>query len=141
MYCKTCLRLSVWLFLIAPLSACGYLSRDDTAAAAKTHMIGMSKEDVLACMGPAKKKATEGATDVWQYHSTDGQSTTDWNTLKPKRSAYGFSRGSFSKNYCTVNIVMKDGFVKAVNYLGPSGTLLFTEQDQCGYAVAACVAR
>jgi hypothetical protein len=37
---------------------------DDAAAKAKTRMIGMSKEDVLACMGIPKKKASEDATRV-----------------------------------------------------------------------------
>ncbi len=128
----------IFLIFIISLSACGHLRRDDVASAAKTRMIGLSKEDVLACMGPPKKKSSEGTTDVWQYFSSDGQSTQDWGTFKPKGYSYGLSRGSYIKNHCTVNVVMKDGFVKAVNYLGPSGTLLFTDKDQCGYAVAAC---
>jgi len=138
MFCRAFFPIILWTLLFS-LSACGHLRRDDMAAAAKTRMIGLSREDVLACMGPPKKKATEGTTDVWQYFSTDAQSSQDWGTFKPKGYSYGLARGSYTKNNCTVNVVMKDGFVKAVNYLGPSGTLLITTQDQCGYAVAACV--
>ena len=32
-------------------------------------MVGLSKEQVLACMGPPATKAAEGATKVWGYAS------------------------------------------------------------------------
>jgi hypothetical protein len=35
-------------------------------------MIGLSKEQVLACMGPPVSKAKEGSTEVWSYPSGDG---------------------------------------------------------------------
>ena len=35
-------------------------------------MVGMSKEQILACMGPPANKAAEGQTEVWGYNSGDG---------------------------------------------------------------------
>jgi hypothetical protein len=43
-------------------------------------------------------------------------------------------------NFCFVNVVMKDGMVKAVNYNGPTGGT-FAPYEQCGYAVANCLGR
>lgn len=125
------------LALACSLCACGMLKRDNDAAAAKAKMFGMTKEEVLACMGPPKKKASEGATEVWSFQSTDGRS--DYNGHKIKTSGYDYTTGARSRNLCTVNVVMKDGIVKAVHYLGPTGSSLFTTHDQCGYAVEACV--
>ena len=126
------------LALTALLSGCmDSLKRDDAAATAKTRMRGLSREEVLSCMGPPKKKATEGETEVWSYLSTDGQSNYIGDTIKP--SGYAHTNGSYNKNFCTVNVVMKGGFVKAIHYLGPTGTHFYTTKDQCGYAIAACV--
>ncbi|MDR3425334.1 MAG: hypothetical protein P4M13_09750 [Alphaproteobacteria bacterium] len=128
----------VWLAFVALLSGCiGSLQRDDDAAAAKTRMIGMAREDVLACMGPPKKKAKEGETEVWSYLSTDSQSSYVGDTIKP--TGYTHTIGSHSRNFCTVNVVMKDDVVKVVHYLGPYATNFYNTDDQCGYAVRACV--
>ncbi|MFA5040872.1 MAG: hypothetical protein WC464_04480 [Bdellovibrionales bacterium] len=135
-----------FLSLIAVMSAAALLTgcvggtfhRDDIAAKAKTRMIGMAKEDVLTCMGIPKKKMAEGATEVWSYHSTDGYSTTPDDTLKVT-SYYSHKDRSHQKKFCTVNVVMKSGAVKAIHYLGPTGTTFLNDYDQCGYAVAACV--
>lgn len=131
-------RLSVFLILAIPLTGCfGSLRRDDIAARAKTKMIGMSKETVLGCMGPPKKKATEGGTEVWSYFSTDGR--TDRRTDKfTVASWYQTHPSSTEKSFCTVNVVMKDGAVTSVHYLGPKGTHFYNDKDQCGYAVEAC---
>jgi len=59
-------------------------------------MIGLIKEQVLACMGPPASKATEGPTEVWSYPSGN----------------------------CIVNVTMMDGKVKRMNYVGPTGGLL-----------------
>jgi hypothetical protein len=36
-------------------------------------MVGLSKEQVLACMGPPATKAAEGAAEVWSYASGNGR--------------------------------------------------------------------
>jgi len=86
-------------------------------------MIGMPKEQVLACMGPPVNKATEGKTEVWAY-STNPTINMD--------------RGSGSTRYCNVNITMNAGIVSDVAYQGPTGGLI-SQGEQCAYAVARCV--
>jgi outer membrane protein assembly factor BamE (lipoprotein component of BamABCDE complex) len=78
----------------------------------------MTKEQVLACMGPPVTKATEGGTEVWSYASGDG--TTD--TLVS--GGRGRLSGSSSQKYCTVNVTMVAGRVNRLNYVGPTGGLL-----------------
>lgn len=102
-------------------------------------MIGMAKEDVLACMGPAKKKDVAGETEVWQYKSTDNTRGGPSNSVKMTdywRSGYSERSDSF----CLVNIVMKNNIVTRVNYTGPTASgLLVPSDEQCGFAVANCV--
>jgi outer membrane protein assembly factor BamE (lipoprotein component of BamABCDE complex) len=91
-------------------------------------MVGMSKEQVLVCMGPPASKAAEGQTDVWSYNSEDGTTIASGSV----------SQGVSSRRFCQINVVMSGGAVSAVNYQGPTGGLI-TAGEQCAYAVDACV--
>ena len=50
------------------LCGCAF-RRAEVAQTAQATMIGMPKEQVLACMGAPANKATEGKTEVWGYNS------------------------------------------------------------------------
>jgi hypothetical protein len=119
---------------------------------AQTTMIGMNKEDVLACMGPPANKAAEGATEVWSYPSGNG-ATSSFATnsafgqataygsphfASSTGSAFGFGSSYTQRRFCMVNIVMRAGSVAAVNYNGPTGGWA-TKGEQCAYAVDNCV--
>lgn len=130
-------RFVVCAAALLSLSACESLRRDDAAATAKSRMVGLTKEEILGCMGPPKKKAKEGKTEVWSYLSSDGQSTARHS--KFKSTGYDYAYGSRDRSFCTVNVVMKDGVVAKVHYLGPTATNFYNRLDQCGYAVQACV--
>ena len=91
-------------------------------------MIGITKEQALACMGPPANKAAEGATEVWSYPSGNGMTV----------ASYGNGIATSSSRFCTVNLTMTDGRISQVNYLGPTVGLL-TAGEQCAYAIQACV--
>jgi outer membrane protein assembly factor BamE (lipoprotein component of BamABCDE complex) len=57
--------------LAAALCGCA-IQRAQVAQDARVQMVGMSKEQVLACMGPPASKAAEAQTEVWGYNSGDG---------------------------------------------------------------------
>ena len=57
--------------LCAALAGCAF-QRAEIAQDARTQMVGFSKEQVLACMGPPANKAAEGATEVWGFASGNG---------------------------------------------------------------------
>jgi hypothetical protein len=118
---------------------------------AQEKMVGLTKEQLLACMGPPATKAAEGVTEVWSYNSgndrttvnTFGHSTT--NVSVSGGSGYATGRASTlssgigiaSRRYCNVSVVMADGRVNRVNYAGPTGGLL-TGGEQCAFAVQNC---
>jgi hypothetical protein len=138
------LRSVTALLLAVLLSACAF-QRSDDAAAAKAHMVGLSREEILACMGPPKKKAHEGTTEVWSYLSGNGRS--DYSGDGVKVTGYGSTTstslqstsGNHTRSFCTVNVVMNDGVVKRVNYNGPTSSYWLTTDDQCSFAVANCL--
>lgn len=133
------------MLLILAIALCGCaVQRAVIANQAQDKMIGLSKEQVLACMGPPVTKAAEGATEVWSYNSgndhtsvsTFGNSTTNANVYGGRGYASGSATtnssgfGVASRRYCTVNVTMVDGRVSRLNYVGPTGGLL-TGGEQC----------
>jgi hypothetical protein len=117
--------------LAVAVSGCA-IQRAQIAQDARVQMVGMSKEQVLVCMGPQASKAAEGQTDVWSYNSGDGT------TIASGSVSQGSFSGVSSRRFCQINVVMSGGAVSAVNYQGPTGGLI-TAGEQCAYAVDACV--
>ena len=97
------------LFCCCLLVACCAAEREQIANYAQNKMVGLTKQQVLACMGTPASKATEGATEVSSYPSGN----------------------------CTVNVTMMGGKVKRMNYVGPTGGLL-SQNEQCFFTVANC---
>jgi hypothetical protein len=127
----TVMRVLSVVALAAALCGCA-IQRAQVAQDARVQMVGMSKEQVLACMGPPASKAAEAQTEVWGYNSGDG-------TVVASGSVSGgnFS-GVSSSRFCKINMVFAGGAVSAVNYQGPTGGLI-TAGEQCAYAVDASV--
>ena len=105
------------------LSACS-IQRAQIANDAQAKMIGLSKEQVLACMGPPINKGAEGGTEVWSYNSGNNVTTA----------------GGGNGRYCTINVKMWNGRVGAVDYLGPAGGLV-TPNEACAFAVEKCATK
>ena len=113
------------------LTGCA-IERAQVAHDAQSRMVGLTREQVLSCMGVPAAKAAEGATEVWSYNSgndrtqtaTFGQSTTNASLYGNRKfvtgNAYTTASGFriSSRRYCTVNVVMSGG---RVNYSGPTG--------------------
>lgn len=147
-----------FLILFAVSSAVGgcAVQRAVVAESAQEKMVGLNKEQVLACMGPPGQKMAEGATEVWSYSSGNdhvtaigsGYSQTNGSLSGQRTRGGGFladgtattvsvSSATASRRYCTVNVVLRDGLVSRVNYAGPTGGLL-TGGEQCAFAVENC---
>jgi hypothetical protein len=121
--------------LSAALAGCA-IQRAQVAQTAREKMVGLPKERVLACMGVPAAKAAEGKTEVWTYNSGDGSTYTSGSVSSS--GGFGTFAGASSSRFCTINIVMNDGLVNAVNYTGPTGGLI-TAGEQCAFAVENCV--
>jgi hypothetical protein len=127
------MRRALAIVLVAALAGCA-TSRSQTASDARTRMVGMSKENVLACMGAPQQRVAEGATEVWRYPSGGGTVTAATATASGNMA---MGMANTSARYCIVNLVIRDGAVTQVNYSGPAGSVL-APGEQCAYAVQNC---
>ena len=93
------------------LSGCAF-QRAEVAQDARVQMVGMSKEQVLGCMGAPATKAAEGTTEVWGFNSGNGMTVVDASYGRYGSSAVASSR------FCNINIVFASGQVATVNYAG-----------------------
>jgi hypothetical protein len=122
------------------LGACA-IQRAQVANDAKDKMIGLTKEQVLACMGPPANRMSEGVTEVWSYQSGDGTvvSSGSANVYASRGTgqAFGSAVSLLSRRFCQVNVVMNAGRVSQLGYQGPTGGLL-TAGEQCAYVVQNC---
>lgn len=123
--------------LLLALAGCDSLERSQNADIARHKMVGLTKEQVLACMGIPKQKAQAGATEVWSYHSTNGAHTYDSDKFKIT-STYTKTLGGGTRSFCDVNVVMTNDVVAVVHYNGPRGNM-FAHDEQCGFAIEHCV--
>jgi hypothetical protein len=129
------LRIASAVIAATLLAACS-VQRAETARTAKEQMIGLSKEKVLACMGPPANQMTVGGTEVWAYGSGNGQ--TVGSVFASGGSGFASGFGVTEQRFCKVNIVMTKDVVSEVNYSGPTGGIL-TQGEQCAFAVQNCV--
>ena len=121
--------------MLAMSCGCAF-QRAQMATEAREKMIGMTKEQVLACMGPPINKAAEGATEVWSYASGNGQ--TDVSTFGTASGGFQSGDAIATRLYCTINVTMNAGRVSRINYVGPTGGLL-TAGEQCAFALQNCI--
>jgi hypothetical protein len=122
------------------LSSCARMQRAQVATEAKSAMIGMPKERVLACMGAPAHQAAAGETEVWSYPS--GGDTYSFGTASGSTNMSGDTTISGATQslhrYCMVNVVMMGGKVSDVNYTGRTGGWA-SQGEQCAFAVQNCV--
>jgi hypothetical protein len=119
---------------MAASGGCSSLERADIAQEARTHMVGLSKAQVLACMGSPDATRTEGATETWAYLSGDGH--TQGYVIPGPRSLTAHDAQA-TQYLCTVQVVMQNGSVARLDYLGPDSGL-FSPNAQCAFAVQNC---
>src|SRR5260370_1428513 len=112
---------------VMSLAACA-IQRAEVARNAQEQMIGLSKEKVLACMGPPANRLAEGATEVWSYASGNGM--TVGSVFASGSNGFASGSGVSTQRFCNINVVMTGGTVSRVNYSGPTGGLL-TAGEQC----------
>jgi outer membrane protein assembly factor BamE (lipoprotein component of BamABCDE complex) len=91
------------------------LRRAEAAGTAKPSIIGMTKEQVLACMGPPNRRLTAGETELWQYVSLS-------------------TKGGITVRDCTVSVTFSEGHLTAVQSKG-----LLTPDAQCAETIQNCV--
>ena len=71
------MRIAVYVLIAVAFlfGGCAF-ERAKVANDSQNAMIGLTKEQVLACMGPPANQAAVGATEVWSYGSGNGETVS-----------------------------------------------------------------
>jgi hypothetical protein len=116
------------------VSACGF-ERAQLAKDAPNLMMGVSKDQLLACMGQPTNKSTAGTAEVWSYNSTSGN-VEPFETGGEQTFAPTARRPT--PTVCTINITLVGGRVSKLSYAGPDGEPVAPSQH-CAYALERCL--
>jgi hypothetical protein len=117
---------------LAALALVGCALGPDVDPIAQQAMIGLSKQDILACMGePSGRRALDDGTEIWTYAS--GRTTTD---TPPWAVGLSFSAWA-PPSPCDVRVVMTKARVSQIGYAMPDGRSLPSGR-QCSFAVEPC---
>jgi hypothetical protein len=118
--------------IVMGLSGCQPLEVDQVA---QQSMIGLSKRDILACMGqPAQRVPSGQATEIWTY--TGGRMRgygPQWALLLNTNLVPVTPGGS-----CDVVLVMTNAHVSEVGYTAVDGSK-FPLGQECIFSVEHCV--
>ena|SRR5579872_989410 len=115
------------------LTSCS-IQRAQDAERARTSMVGLGREQVLVCMGAPDSRAAAGNTEVWTYHTGNGETISGGQV-----SHWGFYSGESVTRSCKVDVVLAAGQVSRIQYSGLTGGLI-TQGEQCAYAIENCLA-
>ncbi len=128
----------VWILVVCGLVVGAFaIQRAAGATDARNKMFGLSKDQVLACMGTPATRAVEGITEVWSYISYDKK--TIGSTVGNVEWGDGFSAVDvFESDICTFKVTMVGGNVSRTNYVGRIADLL-PPNKQCAFAAKNCV--
>jgi hypothetical protein len=123
---------AVGLVIMLALSGCQPLEVDQVA---QQSMIGLSKRDILACMGqPAQRVSSGQATEIWTY--TGGQMRgygPQW-AIGLNTNLFPFTPGGS----CDVVLIMTNARVSQVGYTAVDGSGLPLGRE-CVFSVESCV--
>ena len=123
---------AVGLLIALALGGCQPLEVDQVA---QQSMIGLSKRDILACLGqPAQRVPSGQATEIWTY--TGGQMRgygPQW-AIGLNTNLVPFAPGG----RCDVVLVMTNGHVSEVGYTAVDGGK-FPLGQECIFPIERCV--
>ena len=118
-------------FAALALGGCQPLEVDQVA---QQSMIGLKARDIRACLGPPAHRAPAGeATEIWTYPVGQMRGYGPQWALLLNTNLTPFGSGS-----CAVALVMTNGRVTQVRYVGADGQPLPLGQE-CLFPVEACV--
>ena len=120
------------LIVVLALSGCQPLEVDQVA---QQSMIGLSKRDILACLGqPAQRVPSGQATEIWTYAGGQMRGYGPQWAIGLNTNLVPFTPGGS----CDVVLVMTNAHVSEVGYTAVDGSGLPLGRE-CVFSVERCV--
>ena len=122
------------------LSACA-LQRARIAERAKTDMIGLSKPEILDCMGQPDSRSGGDGFEQWTYSRSDNPGIGDFggasNSRAPNVGIGGETQTTARGRYCVATVTFRRDSVSSIRFSGTTGGIV-TRDEQCAFLVSAC---
>ena len=103
---------------------------------AQQKMIGLSKKQLLACMGAPAHRMRIGSTEIWTYPT--GSALVEGGIFSPGLNGMASFFGG-ADAFCNVNVVTTNGAASQIYYSAPDGGPLRLG-EQCLFAAQNCEA-
>lgn len=130
------MKTAIGVLPLVGLTLAGCADGPEVDQIAQMAMIGLSKRDILVCMGePVRRHAVAEATEIWTYPV--GVTTTG---TPPWGGGLNLAASSSGPLPCDVKLVMTNAHVSQVAYSLPDGRSLPSAR-QCAFAVQTCSRR
>lgn len=127
-------RLALAAALGVALAACS-VGRANLAQEARTQMVGMSRDALVACAGPPDRMVSDDNQELFIYET----GTPDYDAMVGRDPGpVQQVTGTGSPRYCEATIMLRDGRVRSVSYRGDTGGLM-TQGEACASIVEGCV--
>ncbi|MFB3109233.1 MAG: hypothetical protein ACE1ZE_07695 [Candidatus Binatia bacterium] len=111
------------------------IHRANLAERARTELVGMSKVDLVSCVGAPVRSGKVGDMEVLTY--VGGGDTIGF-AGGGAGSGVGGGAVALKRRYCEVTFVLRNDVVEKINYLGRTGGLL-SKGEQCAFVVENCL--
>lgn len=135
------LRITGLILAATLLIGCAASRRQETAEMARTQLVGMSRENLLACAGrPATRTQAE---DLEYFVYVRREAGIDTATREPVGATGGLGAPPTStlSLQCEATVKLEQGKVSSISYRGQSGGVVMNRQEVCGYIFERCVRR
>ncbi|MDD5033346.1 MAG: hypothetical protein PHE55_01195 [Methylococcaceae bacterium] len=115
------------ILLLLAISGCA-AHRAEIAQRARSELVGLSKTQLLQCMGPSQRQERSESGEILIFSGATP------NYSCPLR----MGETEPPRRYCEAAFVLENGVVKTVGYREPNGNII-TQADRCAFLVEKCV--
>lgn len=129
-------RLLFTLLALMALAGCAARDRQVNAERARTELIGLPRERLLACAGRPVTQTGADNTEYFVYIRREGGTG-----LAPEPIGAGGPalNATDVPLRCDATVKLEQGRVSAITYQGRSGGAVFNRQQICGYIFERCL--
>ena len=124
----------------AMLSACA-IQRAKIAERAKTDMIGLTKSEILTCMGQPDSRRGGEDFEEWTYSRSDAPGVGSFGSGRigpdSDNGIGNDTRTTARGRYCVATVSFRRDSVSSVRFSGTTGGIV-TRDEQCAFLVSAC---
>jgi hypothetical protein len=125
------------LALLLPLIAACTSPLEHKAERARSEMIGLSADQLMACAGQPTARNREGGADIWSYFRETSRSATIQTEQGFSPAGRGEVMGDYFR-YCEATFILQNGKISALEFRGRTATgreIL----EPCGAIVDRCL--